>query len=144
MNETTPEVRIVELPPCPFEDFLLHMNENHEGKWTWAFVEMCARFGVFHSTPETTLLARPVSSRLSVDDLTAFNDLDPGHELASDLTLEHDTWHVLYASGDLSAFFDFCPYELPFVSWHRNKGVDVLRRYDFQTIKRRTHGTAKT
>lgn len=139
------EVRYVELPPCPFEDFLKHMNNSKSQKWTWTFIEMCARFGIFHSSPEMVILARPVNSKISEEDMVAFNDLDPNHELASTgLTDKHDTWHILYASGDPSSFFDLCPYELEFVSWHRNKGDESLKRVNFQRFKQRFHGKQRT
>ena len=140
-EEPEEQVRLVEFPPCPFESFLYHMRESQGDRWTWAFIEMCSRFGVFHSSPENCILARPVNSKLDEDDLLAFNDLDPNHELASSgLTSQHDTWHILYASGDPSFFFDLCPYELGYVSWHRNKGDERLKLYDFQTVKRRIYG----
>ena len=141
-TETLEEnTRYVVLPPCPFEDFLLHMNNSEASAWTWTFIEMCSRFGVFHSSPEGTLLARPVNSKIPESDLLAFNDIDPNHELASTgLTDKPDTWHILYASGDPSFFFSLAPYELEFVSWHRNKGNKQLKLHKFQTIKKRFHG----
>ena len=139
------EARYAEFPPCPFEDFLNHMNNSESEKWTWAFIEMCSRFGVFHSSPEGVVLARPVNSEIPEEDLMAFNDLDPDHELASTgLTGKHDTWHVLYASGDPSSFFDLCPYELKFISWHRNKGTKNLKRTNFKRLKQRFHGKHRT
>ena len=130
--------RIIDFPDCPFQDFLRHMERTDSTEWTWSFIEMCSRFGVFYSSPEDCLLARPVNSALSSDDLLAFNDLDPDHELASSgLTDQHDTWHILYASGDPHVFFSLCPYPLPYVSWHRQKGNKKLRRYDFNSIKSR-------
>jgi len=135
------ETRIVPLPPCNFEDFLLHMKDSGASEWTWTFVEMCARFGFFHSCPRGTILARPVNSAIDKDDLLAFNDIDPGHALASTgLTDRHDTWHVLYASGDPSFFFSLCPYDLEFISWHRNKGNKRLKTHNFNTIRERFHG----
>ena len=133
--------RLVEFPPSPFGGYLEHMNNSGCPEWVWSFIEMCGTFGVLHSTPTDILLARPVSSAIPEDDLLAFNDLDPNHPLASSfLTKPHDTWHILYASGDTSLFFDLCPYELPFVSWHRNKGDGSLRVRDFQRLKKRFHG----
>jgi hypothetical protein len=140
-----PKTRLVDFPPCPFEDFLTHMNRSDSPEWTWTFIEMCARFGVFHSSPANTILARPVNSSIGEDDLLAFNDLDPDHPLAfTGLTNAHNTWHILYASGDPSFFFSLCPYELPFVSWHRNKGNRRIKQHDFQTIKKQFHGFIKT
>lgn len=137
-GEDMSETRVIDFPPCPFEDFLKHMNDSDSSEWTWSFMEMCARFGVVFSSPEHTLLARPVNSALSDDDLLAFNDLDPGHPASSlGLTEKHDTWHILYASGDPRFFFSLCPYPLPYVSWHRQKGSKEIRRYDFNTIKSR-------
>lgn len=139
------ETRIVEFPPCPFEDFLTHMERSDSSKWTWTYIEMCSRFGFFHSSPSGTILARPVNSSISEDDLSAFNDLDPNHELASTgLTDQHDTWHILYASGDPTDFFDLCPYDLPKISLHRNKGSDKLRVHNFQHLKNKLHGRTKT
>ena len=133
--------RVVDFPPCPFQSFLEHMSGSDCTKWTWSFIEMCARFGVFYSSPEDTILARPVNSAIPEADLLAFNDLDPNHELASSgLTDQHDTWHILYASGDPWFFFELCPYELPKLSWHRNKGSEKLKTYDFDRIKSRFHG----
>ena len=124
-----------------FEDFLAHMNECNAQDWTWSFIEMCARFGIVYSTPECTLLARPYNSKISEEDLMSFNDVDPNHELAlSGLTDKHDTWHVLYASGEPSLVFDHCPYELPYISWHRNKGSRTLKKYKYKQLKNRLHG----
>jgi hypothetical protein len=135
------ETRLVEFPPCPFEDFLMHMNGSDSSQWTWSFIEMCARFGVFHSSPQGMILARPVNSEISELDLLAFNDLDPNHPLTSTgLTESPDTWHILYASGVPSFFFSLCPYELPKLSWHRRGGESKLKTYDFQSIKARFHG----
>lgn len=140
MSEEKPKSRIVDFPPCTFEDFLTHMNSDLS-EWTWSFIELCARFGVFYSSPTRTILARPVNSQIPEDDLMAFNDLDPNHELASlGLTDQHDTWHILYASGELSQFFGLCPYKLKFVSWHRNKGNKRLKLYDFKKLKNRING----
>jgi hypothetical protein len=117
------------------------MNESGCPEWVWSFIEMCSRFGVFYSSPENTILARPVNSAISEADLAAFNDLDPNHALASSgLTEDYDTWHILFANGQPSFFFELCPYELPKLSWHRNKGSDRLKTYDFQRIKARFHG----
>ena len=117
------------------------MHESGASEWIWTFVEMSARFGVFHSCPRGTILARPVNSSIDKDDLLAFNDIDPEHALASTgLTDQHDTWHILYASGDPSFFFGLCPYDLEFISWHRNKGNKRLKTHDFNTIRERFHG----
>lgn len=117
------------------------MNASGAPEWVWSFIEMCSRFGVCYSSPDNTLLARPVNSAIPEADLAAFNDLDPNHALASSgLTEDYDTWHILYASGDPSFFFELCPYELPKLSWHRNKGTDRIKTYDFQRIKARFHG----
>tara|TARA_R110000796_G_scaffold251769_1_gene383939 strand:- start:6085 stop:6465 length:381 start_codon:yes stop_codon:yes gene_type:complete len=114
--------------------------DSTSSAWTWSYIEMCARFGLFYSTPENTLLARPVNSAIPEEDLRAFNDLDPGHKLASTgLTGRHDTWHIIYASGDPSFFFDLCPYPLERVSWHRAKGNERLRTHSFQQLKKRFH-----
>ena len=135
------ETRIIDFPDCPFQQFLTHMNQSDSPEWTWTFIEMCARFGVFYSSPDTTLLARPIDSSIAEEDILAFNDIDPSHPLGSSgLTRTPDTWHILYASGDPSAFFDLCPYELPFISWHRNKGDKRLRTTNFQHLKQRFHG----
>ena len=132
--------RLVELPGGPFEDFLLHMSNNGDAAWTWSYLEMCARFGILYSSPEHTLLARPVNLAIPAEDLRAFNDLDPTHALASTgLTDRHDTWHIIYACGNPSFFFDLCPYDLEHVSWHRNKGNEKLRVHNFQKVKKRFH-----
>ena len=135
------QVRIVRFPPCPFEDFLTHMNESSSPEWVWSYMEMCARFGVLHSSQDACLLARPVNSAIPEADIQAFNDLDPNHPLASSgLTDQHDTWHILYASGNPTDFFDLCPYELPKLSWYRMGGDSELKTYDFHRIKSRYHG----
>lgn len=135
------DTRIIPQPPCPFGDFLTHMGESGGAKWTWSFVEMCSLFGIFHSCPRGTVLARPVNGAIASEDLLAFNDLDPEHPASSTgLTGPHDTWHVLYASGDPQFFFSLCPYDLKFISWHRNKGDKRLKTHDFQTIRKRFHG----
>lgn len=137
------ETRLVELPPCPFEDFLLHMNQSDSSEWTWTFIEMCSRFGVFHSTPGSILLARPVNSELPEKDLLAFNDLDPNHESTA-LTFPPDTWHILYASGSPSEFFDLCPYPLEFVSWYRHGGEGKLKTHSFNRLKKHFHVNKST
>ena len=135
------ETRIVPLPPCSFEDFLNHMSEADAAEWTWSFIEMCSRFGIFHSCPRGTILARPVNGAIPQADLLEFNDIDPEHALASSgLTDQHDTWHVLYASGDPSFFFNLCPYDLEFISWHRNKGNKRLKTHKFKKIREKFHG----
>ena len=133
--------RVIDFPPGGFDDFLRHMAaDSTSAAWTWSYIEICARVGVFYSSPENTLLARPVNSAIPEEDLRAFNDLDPTHALASTgLTDRHDTWHILYASGDPSFFFDLCPYPLEKVSWHRAKGNDKLRTHSFQQLKKRFH-----
>lgn len=130
--------RVAEFLDCPFQQFLQHMTDTGSSEWVWSYVEMCSRFGVFHSSPTATLLARPVNSAIGEADLSQFNDLDPDHELASSgLTAAHDTWHILYGHGDPSFFFSLCPYPLESVSWHRNKGSDRLRTHNFQRLQAR-------
>ena len=119
----------LEFPRTGFTRFLDSMAEHPEA--TWTFIEMCAQTGVFYSTPSNTIMARPVSSSLTSEALLGFVDL------TTPLTSPHDCWHILYASGDPRFFFDLCPYELPFVSWHRNKGRGNLRRYKFQKLRAR-------
>lgn len=141
MSEERPETRIVDFPPCDFQNFLQHMADCDGMEWTWSYIEMCSRFGLFHSSDSGVILARPINSKIPESDIAAFNDLDPNHELASlSLTKESDTWHILYASGDPLYFFDLCPYELEFISWHRNKGNNRLKRYKFNKIKDKFHG----
>lgn len=141
MSKATGTRIIDSFPPCAFGDFLQHMRDEDGTAWIWSFMEMTARFGVFYSSPENTIMARPVSSKLSEDDLMSFNDLDPNHPVSSSgLTSEPDTWHILYASGDPRFFFTLCPYPLPYLSWHRNKGGRRLRRYPFDKLKSSFHG----
>ena len=140
MSTSTPP-RTVNWPPCPFEGFLQHMSDCEGAEWIWTFVEVCSRFGVYHSGPNGVILARPVNSAISEEDLAAFNDLDPETEVGSSgLTNHPDTWHILYASGTPALFYSLCPYELENISWHRNKGSDKLKTYNFQNIKRRLNG----
>ncbi len=140
-----PEERIIEMDAGHFQNFLLHMTDTGAANWTWTFIEMSARLGVLHSSEQGVLLARPVNSAIPEEDLLAFNDIDPEHPLSqSSLTHEHDTWHILYASGDPAHFFDLAPYELEFVSWHRNKGNARLRKHKFNTIKDKYNGLTKT
>lgn len=130
------ETRIAEFPPSPFATFLEFMVREKAVDWVWSYIEMTSRFGVFHADSNNVILARPVDSRISNKHLSVFNDLDPNHWLnKSGLTYKHDTWHILYAHGDPRYFFALCPYPLPFLSWHRQRGSGKLRKYPFDTVK---------
>ncbi len=137
------ETRIREFPASPFGDFLAYMSDVGASDWVWTYIEMCSRFGIFYSTPSEILMARPIHSSTSEEDALLFNDLDPEHHeyaRCSALTHKLDSWHIIYASGSPASFFKLCPYELPFVSWHRNKGSKRLRTYSFNTLRTRFHG----
>ena len=140
MSTSTPP-RSVKWPSSPFDDFMDHMSACEGADWIWSYVEVCSRFGVFYSDPGAIMLARPVNSAISEEDLRAFNDLDPESDVGSlGLTKHHDTWHILYASGTPALFYSLCPYELEKVSFHRNKGNDKLKTYNFKNFKRRIYG----
>jgi hypothetical protein len=140
MTHSTPP-RAVKWPSCHFSDFLQHMSDSGGPEWTWTWIETCSRFGVYYSGPEGILLARPVHSSLSEQDLMEFNDLDPESDKCTlDLTSDPDTWHILYGAGNPALFYDLCPYELEKVSFHRNKGPEKLKTYNFKQLKRRIHG----
>lgn len=139
MSEEPHPTRVIDnFPPCPFAEFLEFMQQTNSTEWVWSYIEMTSRFGVFHADKDNVILARPVDSRISTKHLCRFDDLDPNHWLnKSGLTAKHDTWHILYASGDPRYFFALCPYPLPYVAWHRRKGSGKLRRYPFGAIKSR-------
>ena len=137
------ETRIREFPASPFGDFLAYMSDVGASEWVWSWIEMTSRFGVCHMTATDILLARPVHSSTSEEDLLMFNDVDPEHEeyaRTCALTERVDTWLILFASGSPSSFFNLCPYPLEQIAFHRNKGNRRLKLYNFNTLRKRFHG----
>lgn len=135
---------VVDLPDCPFTDFLAFMAEIGASKWVWSYLEMCGRLGMLHSEPSRFLIARPVNSAIDIDDLNCLADLDPERYPDRELTRAHDAWHIVYASGGIEHFFDLAPYELPKLIWQRD-GRGGARVYDYQRIKHLIHhGKLKT
>lgn len=132
------DTTILDMPPCPFEDFLNSMEENGAGRWVWSYMEFCARLGVLHAEPGRFILARPVNSEIPMDDLACFADIDPERYANRELTEAHDAWHIVYASGGIEDFFSLSPYELPKLIWQRDNGR--VRIYDYQKIKSKIHG----
>lgn len=138
METVSEEQVIVDLPDCPFTDFLAFMAEAGSSKWVWSYVEMCGRLGMLHSEPTRFLLARPVNSAIPIDDLNCLADLDPKRYPDRELTQAHDAWHIVYASGDIGHFFDLAPYELPKIIWQRT-GSGEARILDYQKVKNKVH-----
>lgn len=124
---------------APFGDFLAFMAHSGASDWVWHYLEACARVGVVHAEPGSFLLARPVNSRLPIDDLNALMDLSPEHYPDRSLAEDHDAWMILYASGDILRFFRLAPYPLQHLLWQRD-GRAPVRIYDFQKMKDRIHG----
>ena len=81
--------------------------------------------GFVHSTPSYFIMASPVNKDELLEDI-----LDMRKEWKRE---EQNCWHIWFASGKLDAGFEVCPYQLPFVSFHRN---NVLRTYAFRNIHR--------
>jgi hypothetical protein len=93
--------------------------------------------GVLVSTPDVFLAMRPIDCWSSFD---AFND--PWSESDAPAwmgTKSPNCWHVYLAAGDLGGLFDFCPYELPLVSFVRK---NTLRFQNFHRLKAKlqSHG----
>lgn len=80
------------------------------------------QLGVVIIMPDLFLAMRPIVFGASLDDI---NDPCSGWD-----SRHVDCWHVYLAAGDLSRFFDFCPYELPLVSFVRKN------RLHFQNFHR--------
>lgn len=93
-------------------------------------IDFHARHGHIVFSPEFCIMARPVSSQWTDEDITGFR---------IELTQTPDCWHIHIASGDLKKVLDIIPYQLPYVSFQRNGGE--LRRYK---LNRFTHGIRKT
>jgi hypothetical protein len=115
-------------PVSPFGNFLAYMAEKDSSDWVWAVIDICSRYGGFYADETRCLIARPVDSRRSIDDLNGFFDLDDVD------TMEVDAWFILYASGDLGAFFELAPYDLPRLVWQRD-GIGNARVYDYNKFK---------
>lgn len=126
------------LGDSPFGDMLNFYASTNGGYAIWPLMEVCGRKGALFSSPDAFIMGRPVNSTLPDEDIVNLKDLHPEYEDIG-LTDAHDAWHVIYASGDLRHFFDKAPYPLPYVLWQRD-GVGKLRRYKFNTIKRKIHG----
>jgi hypothetical protein len=122
----------------PFGDMLEFYANNNITDWIWHHMDAAARHGLLYSDKDTFLMARPVNSKIPVDDLNALLDLSSDYE-KSELTYDHDTWHIMYASGRINYFFDKAPYVLPNVMWQRNgKGASKIHSYN--KVKKRIHG----
>lgn len=119
-------------------DMLQYYSEMGIPDWIFPHMDACGRHGVLYCDPDTFIMARPVNSALPIDDLNALQDLDPAYE-KRELTLAHDAWHIVYASGSLISFFDKATHTLPKVMWQRD-GVGPARIYSFNKTKERIHG----
>ena len=127
------EKEVVDLAPhpiSPFGDFLAYMAEIDAADWVWTIIDICSRYGGFYADEKRCLIARPVDSRTSIDDLNGFYDLEPDRIES----MEVDAWFILYASGDLGAFFELAPYDLPRLVWQRD-GIGNARVYDYHKFK---------
>lgn len=132
---------LVEQPEFEISAFgdMLQFYAHHEiTDWIWHHIDACARHGLFYSDKDTLLMARPVDSSLPIDDLNALLDLSPGYK-KSELTPKYDAWHIIYASGKITEFFNKAPYPLPKVMWQRD-GNGPARIYSFNYTKNRIHG----
>ena len=124
----------------PFGNFLdAFADYSH---WVWPAVAICSTHGFFSADKNRCILARPVNSRVPINDLACYADLEMEYRIPAEcgggLTSDHDAWHIIYASGDLRSFFELAPYDLPKLIWQRDcKGP--ARIYNFSTIKRRIH-----
>jgi|TARA_R110000764_G_scaffold16146_10_gene45379 hypothetical protein len=123
---------------CAFGDMLQFYAYHEITDWIWHHIDACARHGLVHSDKDTFMMARPVDSSIPVDDLNALLDLSSTDQ-KSELTSKHDAWHIVYASGGLTKFFDKAPYPLPKVMWQRD-GSGPARIHSFNNIKKRIHG----
>lgn len=74
--------------------------------------------GYVFNTPRLFLMGRSVSklgdAGSIVDPTVSFNNAD--------------CWHIYLAAGDLSEFFKFEPFPLPWFSWERNNKLRFYRR----------------
>lgn len=127
-----PDVCVPTHPVSPWGDFLAFFAPV--GDWIFPIIDICSRYGVFCADDTRCMVARPVDSRIPVEILNVFGDIDPAGDYL--LTMEPDAWHIIYASGDIGNFFSLAPYELPKLIWQRD-GEGRARIYDYQRTKRK-------
>ena len=125
-------------PLCPFGDMLDFYAGINRAECIWPYMEVCGRHGLLYSDSRTFIMARPVDSSLPLEDLNSLADLSPEYQ-KRELTCDHDTWHIIYASGKISDFIGKAPYPLPKVMWQRDSGGSA-RIHSFNKLKNRTHG----
>lgn len=116
----------------PLDLLLRYYAERGVGDQLWAHVEWCGEHGVAHFSPRVAVLALPTRHDWPVERVLGWERFD------SELTLAPDTWHILFAAGELGAIAALAPYPLPYVSFQRNGGR--LRVYRLEEIE---HGIRK-
>jgi len=126
--------------PPPWSTYLIMMDEAGMNEWVWAYIDVCSRHGVFHADGEGILLARPVNSTIPIEWLNELADLrdEPHSHFSPELASQHDAWHVIFAAGEMSQFFELAPYPLPKVVWQRD-GRPTTKIYNFDQLKGRIH-----
>ena len=130
-NQTRRELDIMNA----FQQFLTDYAAEGVEDWIWPHIEACAREGVVILSPDAVGLARPVHSSTPIEDLDRVTT-------NSDLPSSPDSWHVLYAAGDLRELVTRFPRPLPFVLWTRKGRFSQVKRWNFETFIR--HVIAQT
>lgn len=99
---------------APFVRAAEHWNTFKDADdYTFAqLVEAHSLYGYAIATPTAFALFRRVDSTWTNYDLCNPDTAGPGG----------DCWHVYLAAGRLADILALMPYELPFVSFHRNRG----------------------
>jgi len=111
-----------------YSQFIEYYTSYNRLDWLSLDLETFAQQGIAYLSPELCVLARPVSSLMSDEDII---DLQ-----SKDLTYNVDTWMIHIMTGKMAKVINVIPYHLPYVAFQRNGGK--LRRYKLQTILR--HG----
>jgi hypothetical protein len=112
----------------PFGDMLAFYGASD---CIWKYMEICGRTGLLYSSPTTFIMARPVDSMVSLEELNTLQDV--GNQ---GLT---DAWYIMYASGNLRHFLDKSPFYLPKIMWQRN-GKGPARIVSTDKLQKRIHG----
>lgn len=118
-----------------FSNFLAHYGECEMHAMVWPHIEACARFGVLHSSPTCTILARVVDVRINIDNLNALDDLLEQKEIPD----EHKAWFIIYASGKPHEFFKLDHEPTKWLIWQKNGGTPHI--WNYETVKKKVYGS---
>lgn len=105
-------------------DSLIDIYREHgDDKWSedlWLY----SRLGIVHLSDDFCIMARPVHKDWDEHDII--------NAKLSDLTADHNMWHIHVATGTLSRILAIMPYPLPWASFQRNGGK--LKYYNLNKI----------